>query len=106
MHFAAGRIGPPPPRKFASWLRTNPARPFKFPRGGVAGVAMRFLVWKIGGQKIPRCEQHCAAKAEYGRLAAQAYSPSEAMPQARICQVDMQKVQRRSARISSGDFWR
>jgi hypothetical protein len=34
---------------------------------------------------LPRpAEKRCAAQAEYGRLAAQAYSPSDAMSQARI----------------------
>jgi hypothetical protein len=44
-------------------------------------------------------EKHCAAQAEYGRLAAQAYSPSDAMSQARFCLDGMKKVQRRSRRI-------
>ena len=39
-------------------------------------------------------EKHCAAQAEYGRLAAQAYSPSDAMSQARFCLDGMRKVQR------------
>ena len=38
-------------------------------------------------------EKHCAAQAEYGRLAAQAYSPSDAMSQARFCLDGMGKVQ-------------
>src|SRR5262249_10584016 len=29
-------------------------------------------------------KKHCAAQAEYGRLAAQAYSPSDAMSQAKV----------------------
>ena len=36
-------------------------------------------------------EMHCAAQAEYGRLAAQAYSPSDAMSQARFCLARMKK---------------
>ena len=40
-------------------------------------------------------EKHCAAQAEYGRLAAQAYSPSEAMSQAQLGLGGMKKVQRR-----------
>src|SRR5438128_485459 len=35
----------------------------------------------------------CAAQAEYGRLAAQAYSPSDAISQAGICLGGTQKVQ-------------
>jgi hypothetical protein len=42
----------------------------------------------------PRAEKHCAAQAEYGRLAAQAYSPSDAMSQASFCLDGMKKVQR------------
>jgi len=38
-------------------------------------------------------EKHCAAQAEYSRLAAQAYSPSGAMSQARFCLGRMKKVQ-------------
>ena len=44
--------------------------------------------------RIPRRpppEKHCAAQAEYGRLAAQAYSPSDAMSQARFCLGGMEK---------------
>jgi len=44
-------------------------------------------------------EKHCAAQAEYGRLAAQAYSPSDAMSQARFCLDGMKKVQRGLRRI-------
>lgn len=40
----------------------------------------------------------CAAQAEYGRLAAQAYSPSDAMSQAGIGLDGIQKVQCRSRR--------
>ena len=40
-------------------------------------------------------QKHCAAQAEYGRLAAQAYSPSDTMSQARICLALTKKVQRR-----------
>jgi hypothetical protein len=49
-------------------------------------------------------EKHCAAQAEYGRLAAQAYSPSDAMSQARFCLDGMKKVQRRSRRIRRGNL--
>jgi len=47
--------------------------------------------------RVPRSasQTHCAAQAEYGRLAAQAYSPSDAMSQAGICLDGIQKVQRR-----------
>ena len=38
-------------------------------------------------------EKRCAAQAEYGRLAAQAYSPSDAMSQARFCLDGIRKVQ-------------
>jgi hypothetical protein len=55
-------------------MRSNPARASEF-RAGPA-------------------EKHCAAQAEYGRLAAQAYSPSDAMSQARFCLDGMRKVQR------------
>ena len=44
-------------------------------------------------------EKHCAAQAEYGRLAAQAYSPSDAMSQARFCLDGMKKVQRAGANL-------
>ena len=40
-------------------------------------------------------EKHCAAQAEYGRLAAQAYFPSDAMSQARFCLDGVKKVQGR-----------
>jgi hypothetical protein len=47
--------------------------------------------------EFPACcrarKKHCAAQAEYGRLAAQAYSPSDAMSQARLCLGTMKKVQ-------------
>jgi hypothetical protein len=54
--------------------RFNPARAAKFPDGAV-----------------PRAQKHCAAQAEYTRLAAQAYSPSDAMSQARFCLGGMKK---------------
>jgi hypothetical protein len=43
---------------------------------------------------VGSAEKHCAAQAEYGRLAAQAYSPSDAMSQARFCLDGIKKVQR------------
>ncbi|UPJ52177.1 hypothetical protein IVB30_12945 [Bradyrhizobium sp. 200] len=39
---------------------------------------------KFGDGPFRRAQKHCAAQAEYLRLAAQAYSPSDAMSQARI----------------------
>jgi hypothetical protein len=42
-------------------------------------------------------KKHCAAQAEYGRLAAQAYAPSDAISQALICRAGTEKVQRRSS---------
>jgi hypothetical protein len=54
-------------------MRSNPARASEF-------------------RRRPR-RKHCAAQAEYGRLAAQAYSPSDAMSQARLCLDGMRKVQ-------------
>jgi hypothetical protein len=61
----------PAPRKST---RFNPARAAKFRDGPVAA-----------------CKKHCAAQAEYTRLAAQAYSPSDAMSQARFCLGGMKK---------------
>ena len=57
-------------------------------------------IWNTGAQmaSIARSKKRCAAQAEYGRLAAQAYSPSDAMSQAGICLDGIQKVQRRSRR--------
>jgi hypothetical protein len=46
-----------------------------------------------------RQQTHCAAQAEYGRLAAQAYSPSDAISQAGICRGGVQKVQRLNSQI-------
>jgi len=46
-----------------------------------------------------RAEKRCAAQAEYLRLAAQAYSPSDAMSQASICLDGLEKVQRQRSRI-------
>ena len=51
-------------------------------------------------------KMRCAAQAEYGRLAAQAYSPSDAMSQAAIGLDGIQKVQRLSrqpCRAEPGD---
>jgi hypothetical protein len=47
------------------------------------------------GSGFGPAEKHCAAQAEYSRLAAQAYSPSDAMSQARFCLDGEKKVQRR-----------
>jgi len=64
-----------------------------------------------GASEFPRrprfrpSEKHCAAQAEYGRLAAQAYSPSDAMSQARFCLGRMKKVQRRPNQLA-GQFAR
>src|SRR5882757_419344 len=46
-----------------------------------------------GAQWLPSrvSEKRCAAQAEYARLAAQAYSPSDAMSQAGICLDGIQK---------------
>jgi hypothetical protein len=46
-----------------------------------------------------RAKKRCAAQAEYFRLAAQAYSPSDAMSQAILCLAAAQKVQ--SGRVNS-----
>jgi hypothetical protein len=53
--------------------------------------------------RIPEgsAEKRCAAQAEYLRLAAQAYSPSDAMSQARLCLEGMKKVQRSRERIGA-----
>ncbi|MBX9646681.1 MAG: hypothetical protein K2X57_06465 [Xanthobacteraceae bacterium] len=50
-------------------------------------------VLKEAQGRMSDCKKRCAAQAEYGRLAAQAYSPSDAMSQARICLAGIQKVQ-------------
>jgi len=55
----------------------NPARASEFPRR----------------PRLRPAKKHCAAQAEYSRLAAQAYSPSGAMSQARFCLGRMKKVQ-------------
>jgi len=57
--------------------------------------------------RIPEgsAEKRCAAQAEYLRLAAQAYSPSDAMSQARLCLEGMKKVQRSevtNSRVETG----
>jgi len=51
MYFAGWPHRPAAPRKFASWQRMKPRAPDQIPGGGVAGVSIRFLVWKIGGLK-------------------------------------------------------
>ena len=56
------------------------------------------------GHASAPAEKHCAAQAEYGRLAAQAYSPSDAMSQARFCLDGMKKVQRRLGTNSPGNL--
>jgi len=47
-----------------------------------------------------RSRKRCAAQAEYARLAAQAYSPSDAMSQAKIGLDGLQKVQRLDANFA------
>ena len=47
-----------------------------------------------------RPKKRCAAQAEYARLAAQAYSPSDAMSQAKIGLDGLQKVQRLDANFA------
>jgi hypothetical protein len=59
-------------------MRSNPAGASEFPRR----------------PRLRAAKKHCAAQAEYGRLAAQAYSPSDAMSQARFCLDGEKKVQR------------
>ena len=87
MHFAGG------PRAAAggNLRRCNEVKPRAAvqARGGVAGVSISVCA----GSENRRPKQRCAAQAEYGRLAAQAYSPSYAMSQAKICLDGMQKVQ-------------
>jgi hypothetical protein len=56
------------------------------------------------GHASAPAEKHCAAQAEYGRLAAQAYSPSDAMSQARFCLDGVKKVQRRLGTNSPGNL--
>ena len=54
-------------------------------------------------------EKHGAAQAEYLRLAAQAYSPSDAMSQARMCLDGRQKVQRQgrsNSHVETGVYQR
>ncbi len=58
--------------------------------GSKAGDEIRVLAANASAKT------RCAAQAEYGRLAAQAYSPSDAMSQAGICLDGLEKVQRRS----------
>jgi len=70
------------------------------PRVGTAEILAPYAV-QPARSALP--EKHCAAQAEYGRLAAQAYSPSDAMSQARFCLGGMKKVQRRPRRFA-GQF--
>jgi len=60
-------------------------------RTGTAEIPSQYALQPRGHVKIPAPapvsalrKKHCAAQAEYGRLAAQAYSPSDAMSQARV----------------------
>jgi hypothetical protein len=66
----------------------NPARPWHSPR--------RLGLRPSAGREAA-ARKHCAAQAEYARLAAQAYSPSDAMSQAKIGLDGVQKVQRLDA---------
>jgi len=58
------------------------------PRVGTAEI---FALYAVQPARASPAEKHCAAQAEYGRLAAQAYSPSDAMSQARFCLGGMEK---------------
>ena len=53
------------------------------------------------GPHFRALEKRCAAQAEYGRLAAQAYSPSDAMSQAKLGLDGMKKVQRAETKTNS-----
>ena len=75
-------------------------------RTGTAEIPSQYALQPRGHVEIPAPapvsalrKKHCAAQAEYGRLAAQTYSPSDAMSQARFCLNGMKKVQRRARRI-------
>lgn len=72
------------------------------PRIGGAEIWRGMRLNPAAASEFPRrpAKKHCAAQAEYGRLAAQAYSPSDAMSQARFCLGGMKKVQRRPRRIA------
>ena len=77
-----------------NFYSTSADRSRGFIAGPVREITNARLNGKLRGGFLATAEKHCAAQAEYGRLAAQAYSPSDAISQALICRNGIEKGSR------------